>query len=65
MSNFWNNLYKFPRFLTGVIIGFFLTTFNPIFKSLKSKKNKIIFIIVTIIIIATCYTIIKMMIGII
>nr|YP_009392760.1 hypothetical protein [Bostrychia tenella]ARW61322.1 hypothetical protein [Bostrychia tenella] len=64
MSNFWKNLYKFPRFLTGVLIGFFLTTFKPIFKLLKNKKRKIIFTILTTIIIGTSYKILKLMTGI-
>nr|YP_010851494.1 hypothetical protein Ycf33 [Echinothamnion hookeri]WGH14453.1 hypothetical protein Ycf33 [Echinothamnion hookeri] len=42
MSNFWVNLYKFPRFLINVLIGFFLTTFQPIFKLLKNKKDKLL-----------------------
>nr|YP_009398329.1 hypothetical protein [Thaumatella adunca]ARW67515.1 hypothetical protein [Thaumatella adunca] len=64
MSNFWVNLYKFPRFLISVLIGFFLTTFQPVFKLLKNKKRKILFIILIAIIIRICYTIIKIMTGI-
>nr|QJH88358.1 Ycf33 [Pterocladia lucida] len=41
MQTFWSNVNRFPRFLIGVIIGFFLTTFYPIFKSLKNKKQLI------------------------
>nr|YP_009396883.1 hypothetical protein [Ophidocladus simpliciusculus]ARW66069.1 hypothetical protein [Ophidocladus simpliciusculus] len=64
MSNFWKNLYKSPRFLTSVFIGFFLTTFQPIFKLLKNKLNKVLFLIIMVIIIGTCYTIIRKMNGI-
>ena len=63
MSNFWVNLYKFPRFLIGVFLGFFLTTFQPIFKLLKNKKGIIIFITFMIIIISTGYKIIRKMTG--
>nr|YP_009399793.1 hypothetical protein [Digenea simplex]ARW69612.1 hypothetical protein [Digenea simplex] len=61
MSDFWGNLYKFPRFLISVLIGFFLTTFQPVFKLLKNKKNGIIIAFITIIIIRTWYRIIAMM----
>nr|YP_009393596.1 hypothetical protein [Bostrychia simpliciuscula]ARW62158.1 hypothetical protein [Bostrychia simpliciuscula] len=64
MSNFWNNLCKFPRFLTSVLVGFFLTTFKPVFKLLKNKKRKIIFIIATAIIIRTSHKILMLMTGI-
>nr|QCI04700.1 hypothetical protein [Apoglossum ruscifolium] len=61
MDNFWNNLYKFPRFLIAVFLGFFLTTFKPIFKLLKNKKRQIIFIIINILIIMILYITLKLM----
>nr|YP_009122134.1 hypothetical protein [Vertebrata lanosa]AJH65892.1 hypothetical protein [Vertebrata lanosa] len=64
MSNFWVNLYKFPRFLVGVFLGFFLTTFQPIFKLLKNKKRVIIFTIIMLAIIGIGHRIINKMIGI-
>nr|YP_010851099.1 hypothetical protein Ycf33 [Aphanocladia stichidiosa]WGH14057.1 hypothetical protein Ycf33 [Aphanocladia stichidiosa] len=59
MSNFWVNLYKFPRFLISVLIGFFLTTFQPIFKLLKNKKDKLLIISIITIIIVLFYRIIQ------
>nr|YP_010619737.1 hypothetical protein PN023_pgp027 [Tayloriella tenebrosa]WAX03750.1 hypothetical protein [Tayloriella tenebrosa] len=61
MSNFWVNLYKFPRFLISVSVGFFLTTFQPIFKLLKSKRDKLLFSIIITSIIVLCYRIIQIM----
>nr|QCI08164.1 hypothetical protein [Polyneura bonnemaisonii] len=61
MYNFGDNLDKFPRFLITVLIGFFLTTFQPIFKLLTNGKRKVIFLILTIIIIKILYIIIKNM----
>nr|YP_009393388.1 hypothetical protein [Symphyocladiella dendroidea]ARW61950.1 hypothetical protein [Symphyocladiella dendroidea] len=61
MSNFWVNLYKFPRFLISVLIGFFLTTFQPIFKLLKNKKDKMLFIVIITTITVLCYRIIQIM----
>nr|YP_010850505.1 hypothetical protein Ycf33 [Lophurella caespitosa]WGH13265.1 hypothetical protein Ycf33 [Lophurella caespitosa] len=59
MSNFWVNLYKFPRFLISVIIGFFLTTFQPVFKLLKTKKSKLLVITTITITIVLFYRIIR------
>nr|WOA02417.1 hypothetical protein [Gloiopeltis furcata] len=42
MHTFWNNINKYPRFFISIIIGFFLTTFRPIFELLGSEKNKIL-----------------------
>nr|YP_009395035.1 hypothetical protein [Polysiphonia stricta]ARW63597.1 hypothetical protein [Polysiphonia stricta] len=64
MTDFWVNLYKFPRFLISVLIGFFLTTFEPVFKLLKKKKSNTLIVTIIIIIIGTCYKIIRVMTGI-
>nr|QCI04882.1 hypothetical protein [Bornetia secundiflora] len=63
MYNFWDNIYKFPRFLIATILGFFLTTLKPIFKLLKNKKTSIIIITILTTIIITLYLIIKLMLG--
>nr|YP_009398765.1 hypothetical protein [Kuetzingia canaliculata]ARW67951.1 hypothetical protein [Kuetzingia canaliculata] len=65
MSNFWDNLNKFPRFLISVLIGFFLTTFNAIFKLLKNKKGRIIFLVIITITIRIMYIIALKMTGVI
>nr|YP_009393796.1 hypothetical protein [Caloglossa beccarii]ARW62358.1 hypothetical protein [Caloglossa beccarii] len=59
--NLLENLYKFPRFLIAVFIGFFLTTFKPLFKSLKNKKIKIVFTIINITTLLILPLIIKLM----
>jgi len=61
MNNFLDNLYKFPRFLLTILVGFFLTTLKPIFKLLKNKKNWLIFTITTTIITYILYLILKLM----
>nr|YP_010851693.1 hypothetical protein Ycf33 [Echinothamnion hystrix]WGH14650.1 hypothetical protein Ycf33 [Echinothamnion hystrix] len=63
MSNFWVNLYKFPRFLISVLIGFFLTTFQPIFKLLKNRKDKLLVITIIVITIVLFYRIIQIITG--
>jgi len=64
MNNFWNNVYRFPRFFVSVIIGFFLVTFRPIYKKLKQQKNIIPFISLFAGIIYTTYSILKSMLDI-
>nr|QCI06956.1 hypothetical protein [Halydictyon mirabile] len=63
MYNFWNNVYKFPRFLIGFILGFFLTTFRPTFKLLKDKKSIIILIIIIYATVRTTYLTLELMIN--
>lgn len=65
MYSFWKNIYKFPRFLIAILLGFFLVTLKPIFRLLKSKKNVVITIIGIITILMTLYLIIIKMTGII
>nr|YP_009399384.1 hypothetical protein [Kapraunia schneideri]ARW68990.1 hypothetical protein [Kapraunia schneideri] len=64
MSDFWVNLYKFPRFLISVFIGFFLTTFQPIFKLLKNKNQIILFSTICSVLVVIFYKIIAKMMAI-
>lgn len=63
MYTFWDNLNKFPRFLIATLVGFFLTTFEPISKLLKNKKTAIVILNLIIIIVSTLYLILRMMLG--
>ena len=63
MYNFWENIYKFPRFLIAVFLGFFLTTFRPTFQLLKNKKITIIITTITITSIYGLYILINKMLG--
>lgn len=45
MYIFWDNISKFPRFFFSVLMGFFLTTFNPFFELLRDEKSRLILII--------------------
>jgi len=64
MKKTWENILKFPKFFISVILGFFLTTFQPIFRLLKNKKLKIITISIITLIIGALYIIIKLMLDI-
>ena len=63
MYNFWDNIYKFPRFLIAVFLGFFLTTFRPTFQLLKNKKTTSIITIIIIASIYSLYILINKMLG--
>nr|YP_009244385.1 hypothetical protein Gvag_193 [Gelidium vagum]AMK96627.1 hypothetical protein Gvag_193 [Gelidium vagum] len=61
MQTFWNNILKFPRFLLGVFIGFFLTTFQPIFKSLDNKKKLALMTISNLAVLYFIYIVLRLM----
>nr|YP_009660575.1 conserved hypothetical plastid protein [Corallina chilensis]QCS25523.1 conserved hypothetical plastid protein [Corallina chilensis] len=46
MHIFWDNILKFPRFFISVLVGFFLTIFNPFFELLKKPQQRYILIII-------------------
>ena len=45
MSNFWNNISRYPRFFISSFIGLLLIILTP-FKNLFKKRNLRIFIII-------------------
>nr|YP_007947859.1 hypothetical chloroplast protein 33 [Neoporphyra haitanensis]AGG37108.1 hypothetical chloroplast protein 33 [Neoporphyra haitanensis] len=45
MSNFWNNILKFPRFLVSVIFGLVLIIISPFFVLFKKPLTSFFFII--------------------
>lgn len=64
MNTFWTNIIKFPKFLISVIIGFFLTTLNPIFELLKDKKKRIILTTISFLLIVSIYKTLRLILGI-
>nr|QCI07471.1 hypothetical protein [Leiomenia cribrosa] len=63
MNTLWKNIIKFPTFAISIITGFFLTTFYPIFKLLKQKKNRVLLTIIIILIIWIIYKTLSLMLG--
>ena len=63
MNNLLDNIYKFPRFLISIILGFFLTTFQPVFKLLKNKKINKLILLIFLIILTSIYTILRLMLS--
>nr|YP_009313783.1 Hypothetical protein ycf33 [Helminthocladia australis]SCW22037.1 Hypothetical protein ycf33 [Helminthocladia australis] len=44
MNTFWENIWKFPKFIFSVFVGFFLTAAYPIFQ--LSKNPKILYFVI-------------------
>ena len=63
MNDFWNNIYRYPRFLISSLIGLILTILIP-FKNLFSReKFRFILLMFSFLILLILYTIIIKMIG--
>nr|YP_007878191.1 conserved hypothetical plastid protein [Calliarthron tuberculosum]AGA63802.1 conserved hypothetical plastid protein [Calliarthron tuberculosum] len=63
MYIFWNNISKFPRFFISVLMGFFLTIFNPFFELLRNPKQGFLFIIIISMTSITIWQILKLMLA--
>nr|YP_009315216.1 Hypothetical protein ycf33 [Titanophycus setchellii]SCW23671.1 Hypothetical protein ycf33 [Titanophycus setchellii] len=63
MNIFWGNIWKFPKFLISVFIGFFLTAAYPFFQ--LSKNTKIFYFTLLVLILLTGFLVIilKEMLG--
>nr|BDA97661.1 hypothetical protein [Cryptomonas tetrapyrenoidosa] len=48
MSDFWDNLLRFPRFFISSTLGLILTIIGPFFNLLKSPKNTVILVMLII-----------------
>jgi len=61
MNNFWNNIFRYPRFFISSLTGLVLVILTP-FKSLfKIKRLRIFLFLFIFITCITLYTIIKNM----
>nr|YP_009314601.1 Hypothetical protein ycf33 [Liagoropsis maxima]SCW22855.1 Hypothetical protein ycf33 [Liagoropsis maxima] len=63
MHTFWDNIWKFPKFIISVFIGFFLTAVYPIFELSKNKQINYLIMIILLLVIITLYLILKLMLG--
>nr|WDB00518.1 ORF47 [Cavernulicola chilensis] len=52
MTNFWQNLKRFPKFIIGVIIGLIVVIITPIIRMMGTSRNQylipLIFLIATV-----------------
>lgn len=63
MDKFRENLIRFPSFLISVLLGFYLTTFNPIFRLLKFNATTFSFVVLILAITFIINNILKLMLG--
>lgn len=63
MSDFWNNISRYPRFFISSMIGLVLVILAPLKNLFKVPKLRIILILSFIIFIISLYFIIKNMAG--
>nr|YP_010873250.1 Ycf33 [Nemalion vermiculare]WGV34473.1 Ycf33 [Nemalion vermiculare] len=61
MHTFWDNIWKFPKFVFSVFIGFFLTAVYPIFQLSKNKKVNYFLLMSLLLVIIMLYLVLKSM----
>ena len=63
MSDFWNNISRYPRFFISSMVGLVLVILAPLKNLLKVPKLRIILIFSFVVFIMSLYFIIKNMAG--
>jgi len=63
MNNFWNNIFRYPRFFISSLVGLILIILTPIKNLFKIPKLRIFLILFLLIFFISLYTILKNMIG--
>ena len=63
MSDFWNNISRYPRFFISSVAGLILIIITPFKNLFKVQKFRIFLIVFLLLFIFTLYTIITNMIG--
>jgi Protein of unknown function (DUF751) len=63
MTDFWNNIYRYPRFFVSSLIGLILVILTPVRNLLKIKKFRFILPIILILLIGILSKILTSMTG--
>jgi Protein of unknown function (DUF751) len=63
MNDFWNNIYRYPRFFVSSLIGLILVILTPVRNLLKIKKFRFILPIILILLIGILSKILTSMTG--
>ena len=63
MNDFWNNIYRYPRFFVSSLIGLILVILTPVRNLLKIKKFRFILPIILILLIGILSKILTSMSG--
>ena len=62
MNNFWNNIFRYPRFLISSFIGLILVILTPFRKLVKVPKLRIFLFLFILLVFLSLYIILKNMI---
>jgi len=63
MNDFWNNVFRYPRFFISSLVGLVLIILTPFRNLFKIQKFRVVLIIVFILFIIILYKIIVTMTG--
>jgi len=63
MSDFWNNISRYPRFFISSVIGLALVIITPFRNLFKIPKLRGVLIILIFVVIGLLYLILKNMVG--
>ena len=63
MNNFWENVFRYPRFFISSLIGLILVIISPLKNLLKVPKSRFIIILVLLGFLTLLYLTIKAMVG--
>ena len=63
MNNFWENVFRYPRFFISSLIGLILVIISPLKNLLKVPKSRFILILVLLGFLTLLYLTIKAMVG--
>ncbi len=64
MPDFWENVFRFPRFFVSSVIGLILTILGPFLNLLNRPKTTVIFVIISILGFSFLTITLKLMLGI-
>ena len=63
MNNFWNNIFRYPRFFISSLIGLILIILTPLKNLFKIQKLRIFLILFILLFFVSLYTVLKTMVG--
>ena len=63
MNNFWNNIFRYPRFFISSVTGLILVILTPFKNLFKIPKLRIFLILFIIVFFVSLYFILKTMVG--
>jgi hypothetical protein len=63
MSDFWNNILRYPRFFISSVSGLILVILTPFINLIKTPKSRILLLVFTTFLFITLFLILKNMLA--